>query len=89
MKKLPLLLYVIDYSSKTLVKSTGYSDSDLEGELVSLRRDLPPEDDYGGAVRRNTQKTRRSALPPVRYGVCFILPWNVSRLRILWFIWFL
>jgi hypothetical protein len=36
-------LWVIGYSSKTLAKSTRYSYSDLEGDLVSLRRDMPPD----------------------------------------------
>jgi hypothetical protein len=40
---IPLLQYVMDYSSKTLVKSTQYSNFALEGELVILHTECVSE----------------------------------------------
>src|SRR4249920_2885176 len=40
---IPLLEYVMGYSSKIPVKSMWYSNSDLVGELVSLCRNTRPD----------------------------------------------
>ena len=42
------LLYGMGYSSEILMKSIGYSYFISKGELVSLHRDVPPEDRGGG-----------------------------------------
>jgi hypothetical protein len=44
------LLYGMGYSSEILMKSMGYSYFYFEGELVSLHRDVPPEERGGQYV---------------------------------------
>ncbi len=47
-KEFPRCCMRMGYSRDIIVKSMGYSDFHSKGELVSLHRDVPPEEGRGG-----------------------------------------